>query len=66
MHHKQKNMKLGIMEQLKTEDGKRSLCVVFATVAIGIIVKIHVRHIIQIGFPRTIEGYYQEIGRSSR
>ena len=41
--------------------------VVFATVAIGIGVNIpKVRHVIHLDVPRTVESYYQEIGRAGR
>ena len=60
-------MKNEIMKQLQGPDKSRSIRVVFATVAIGIGVNIYdIRHIIHITVPRTIESYYQEIGRAGR
>ena len=58
-------MKKEILDQLT--GGKSTIRVVFATVAIGLGVNIlNVRQIIHIGPPRTIESYYQEIGRAGR
>ena len=60
-------MKNEIMKQLQGPDKSRSIRVVFATVAIGIRVNIYdIRHVIHITVPRTIESYYQEIGRAGR
>ena len=43
------------------------ICVVFATIAFGIGVNIpSIRQVIHIGAPRTLESYYQEIGRGGR
>ena len=60
-------MKHEIMKQLTGKNEDRIVRVVFATIAIGIGVNIHdIRHVIHIGVPRTIESYYQEIGRAGR
>lgn len=61
------SMKREIMKQLMGNDEDRTIRVVFATIAIGIGVNIpNVRHVIHIGVPRTMESYYQEIGRAGR
>lgn len=58
-------MKNEIMNQLTGT--KSTIRVLFATVAIGLGVNIpNVGQIIHIGPPRTIESYYQEIGRAGR
>ena len=58
-------MKDEILRQLCSEDS--NIRVVFATVAIGIGVNIpHVRHVVHLDVPRTLEAYYQEIGRAGR
>ena len=58
-------MKDEILRQLCSEES--NIRVVFATVAIGIGVNIpHVRHVVHLDVPRTIESYYQEIGRAGR
>ena len=60
-------MKSEILNQLTGACETRNLCVVFATVALGLGVNIpDVRQIIHIGPPRTVESYYQEIGRAGR
>ena len=60
-------MKCEIMKQLTGKNDDRIICVVFATIAIGIGVNItSLRHVVHIGAPRTIESYYQEIGRAGR
>ncbi|CAB4022829.1 ATP-dependent DNA helicase -like, partial [Paramuricea clavata] len=60
-------MKSEILEQLTGESERHNIRVVFATVAIGLGVNIpNVRQVIHIGPPRTIESYYQEIGRAGR
>lgn len=57
-------MKNQILDQLR---GTATTRVIFATVAIGIGVNIpSVRQIIHIGVPRSLEAYYQEIGRAGR
>ena len=59
------SMKEEILCQLNSE--KSNLRVVFATVAFGMGVDIHlVRQIIHIGPPRTIREYFQETGRAGR
>lgn len=59
-------MKDEILKQL-TGAEKCNIRVVFATVAIGLGVNIHqVRHVIHLDVPRTLETYYQEIGRAGR
>ena len=61
------SMKQEIMKQLMGNDEDRTIRVLFATIAIGIGVNIpNVRHVIHIGVPRTMESYYQEIGRAGR
>ena len=56
-----------ILSQLQGSDTLRVPRVIFATVAIGMGVNItDVRQIVHIGVPRTLEGYYQEIGRAGR
>ena len=62
------HMKEEILHQLSgTDSKKRNIRVVFATVAIGIGVNLpDIRHIVHIGVPRTLESYYQEIGRAGR
>ena len=48
-------------------NSERTLRVFFATIAIGIGVNIaDIRHVIHIGVPKTMEAYYQEIGRAGR
>ena len=43
------------------------ICVVLATIAIGIGVNIpSIRQVIHTGAPRTLESHYQEIGRGGR
>ena len=60
-------MKREILKQLMRNDEDRTIRVLFATIAIGIGVNIpNVRHVIHIGVPRTIESYYQEVGRAGR
>ncbi len=60
-------MKHEILKQLVGKNEDRVIRVVFATIAIGIGVNIpDIRDIIHIGAPRTIESYYQEIGRAGR
>jgi ATP-dependent DNA helicase RecQ len=60
-------MKREILKQLMRNDEGRTIRVLFATIAIGIGVNIpNVRHVIHIGVPRTIESYYQEVGRAGR
>ena len=55
-----------ILRQLTTTEVCK-IRVVFATVAIGIGVNIpKVRHVIHLDVPRTVESYYQEIGRAGR
>ena len=58
-------MKQEILKQLMGNDRDRTICVLFATIAIGINIP-HIRHVIHIGVPRTIKSYYQEIGRAGR
>ena len=59
-------MKDEILKQL-TGSSKPTIRVVFATVAIGIGVNIpEVRHVIHLEVPRTLEAYYQEMGRAGR
>ncbi|CAB3982252.1 ATP-dependent DNA helicase Q1 [Paramuricea clavata] len=56
-----------ILSQLQGSDKSKVPRVVFATVAIGMGVHISdVRQVIHIGPPRTLEAYYQEIGRAGR
>ena len=56
-----------ILAQLLASNEAKVPRVVFATVAIGMGVNIpDVRHVIHIGPPRTLESYYQEIGRAGR
>ena len=59
-------MKDEILKQLTATEVCK-IRVVFATVAIGIGVNIpKVRHVIHLDVPRTVESYYQEIGRAGR
>ena len=56
-----------ILSQLQGSDKLKVPRVVFATVAIGMGVDISdARQVIHIGPPRTLEAYYQEIGRAGR
>ena len=56
-----------ILSQLQGSDKSKVPRIVFATVAIGMGVNISdVRQVIHIGPPRTLEAYYQEIGRAGR
>ena len=56
-----------ILKQFQASNESKVPRVVFATVAIGMGVNIpDVRHVIHIGPPRTLESYYQEIGRAGR
>ena len=56
-----------ILKQLTGSSKERTIRVVFATVAIGIAVNIpEVRHVIHLEVPRTLESYYQELGRAGR
>ena len=58
-------MKQEILEELTSAESL--IRVVFATVALGLGVNIpNVKQIIHIGPPRTLESYYQEIGRAGR
>ena len=62
-------MKKVVLQQLTEPnyDGIKTIRVIFATVAIGIGVNIHnVRQIIHLTVPRTLESYYQQIGRAGR
>ena len=60
-------MKDEILKQLTGSTENCKIRVVFATVAIGIGVNIpEVRHLIHLDVPRTVESYYQEIGRAGR
>ncbi|XP_020913801.1 uncharacterized protein LOC110251428 [Exaiptasia diaphana] len=60
-------MKLEILDQISGKSNFRNIRVVFATVAIGLGVNLpDVRHVIHIGVPRTLEAYYQEMGRAGR
>ena len=58
-------MKQEILDELTSAES--IIRVVFATVALGLGVNIpNVKQIIHIGPPRTLESYYQEIGRACR
>lgn len=58
-------MKTEILQQLLLEDP--TVRVVFATVALGMGVNIsHIHQVIHLMVPRTVEEYYQEIGRAGR
>ena len=60
-------MKDEILKQLTGSSKESKIRVVFATVAIGIGVNIpELRHIIHLEVPRTLELYYQELGREGR
>ena len=60
-------MKQQMLQQLTCKSSKSTIRVVFATIAIGIGVNIpSIRQVIHIGAPRTLESYYQEIGRGGR
>ena len=60
-------MKDEILKQLTGSSKESKIHVVFATVAIGIGVNIpEVRHVIHLEVPRTLESYYQELGRAGR
>ena len=60
-------MKDEILKQLTDSSKESAIRVVFATVAIGIGVNIpEVRHVIHLEVPRTLESYYQELGRAGR
>ena len=60
-------MKDEILKQLTDSSKESPIRVVFATVAIGIGVNIpEVRHVIHLEVPRTLESYYQELGRAGR
>ena len=60
-------MKDEILKQLTSATNNCKIRVVFATVAIGIGVNMpEVRHVIHLDVPRTLEAYYQEIGRAGR
>lgn len=59
------NEKERIIDDLIT--GRSKLRVIFATVAFGIGLDLkHIRHVIHIGVPYTIEEYFQEAGRGGR
>ena len=60
-------MKQQMLKQLTYKSSNSTIRVVFATIAIGIGVnKPSIRRVIDIGAPRTLESYYQEIGRGGR
>ena len=60
-------MKQQMLKQLTCKSRNSTIRVVFATIAIGIGVNIpSIRQVIHIGAPRTLESYYQEIGRGGR
>ena len=60
-------MKQQILKPFTCKSSSSTICVVFATIAIGIGVNIpSIRQVIHIGAPRTLESYCQEIGRGGR
>ena len=60
-------MKQQMLKQLICKSSNSTIRVVFATIAIGIGVNIRsIIQVIHIGAPRTLESYYQEIGRGGR
>lgn len=60
-------MKQQMLNQLTCQSSNCTIRVVFATIAIGIGVNIpSIRQVIHIGVPRTLDSYYQEIGRGGR
>lgn len=60
-------MKAEILRQLTGDSSQSVIRVVFATVAIGLGVNIpNVRQVVHCEVPRTMESYYQEIGRAGR
>ncbi|XP_015747113.1 PREDICTED: Werner syndrome ATP-dependent helicase homolog [Acropora digitifera] len=60
-------MKQQMLKQLTCKSSNSTIRVVFATIAIGIGVNIpSIRQVIHIGAPRTLESYYQQIGRGGR
>ena len=60
-------MKDEIWKQLTGATKNCTIRIVFATVAIGIGVNMpEVRHVLHLDVPRTLEAYYQEIGRAGR
>ena len=67
MPPKTEQMKQQMLKQLTCESSNGMIRIVFATIAIGIGVYIpSIRQVIHIGAPRTLESYYQEIGRGGR
>jgi len=60
-------MKQQMLKQLTCKSSDSTIRVAFATIAIGIGVNIPgIKQVIHIGAPRTLESYYQEIGRGGR
>ena len=56
-----------MLKQLTCESSNSMIRIVFAMIAIGIGVNTpSIRQVIHIGAARTLESYYQEIGRGTR